>query len=786
MAWRLPDYEPMNLIGSGPTGSVVLSRDRTTGTVVAIKYLSKSVYQTPGFADLFRYEAARLVHIDNPHLGLIYEYVEGTDTAAVVMEFIDGVSLRAMLSGGALDPQPALYVFKGILLGLTDLHGKGIPHGDLRPENVMIDNNSMAKVVDVGIAANVNRKAPVPGDARYRAPEMWTGERPSPTADVYAATATLYECLTGKPPVGADGEPLGAGEAPTAEEILSIQPDTMPDSVRRLMTMGLAGQPDGRAPDAAAMLAELELAARAYGPGWEKAGKTKIDYRLAALRASRRAAAAEAPEAPVSRITWTRTLVAVSVVVLLLLAGVAYATGLFSGPNNASASTRNVVPVFTHTPVPTTGPTVPPLPSAGAADKVKPQQVVGLHVIGRSQSAVTLTWNPSRDNVRVIGYIINRNGVKVGTSYLNGFTDVGLRAGTTYNYTVVAFDAAGNRSVTSSIVIGMTLRQPDLSPPTVPSGLRSTGRSMTSVVLAWSPSHDNVGVAGYDVFRGNQRIASVVSPNYTDRGLTADSTYRYSVRAFDTSNNASASSRAITVTTLKAPDKTKPSVPTGLVATGTAWNTIALSWNRATDNVGVVGYDVYRNGSTKPLAEVLAPVTSYTDFPLTASTKYTYTVRAVDGAGNESKLSASASAVTQPQPTPPPPTSPPPTTPPADPVVTSVDISNVAVDSQTCEVTVTVVITTTGAMESLNLTYDIAGDSGSATVPVDSSDQVTVTLPDTPVIDGNGTATVSAGDKSNESDVTAPDSCLPQPPPPPPTTTGPTGEPTGEPSAPPS
>ncbi|HEY2792578.1 MAG TPA: serine/threonine-protein kinase, partial [Micromonosporaceae bacterium] len=395
----------MNLIGSGPTGSVVLSRDRTTGTVVAIKYLSKSVYQAPGFADLFRYEAARLVHIDNPHLGLIYEYVEGTDTAAVVMEFIDGVSLRAMLSGGALDPQPALYIFKGILLGLTDLHGKGIPHGDLRPENVMIDNNSMAKVVDVGIAANVTRKAPVPGDARYRAPEMWSGERPSPTADVYAATITLYECLTGKPPVGADGEPLGAGEPPTAEEILAIQPDTMPDSIRRLMTMGLAGQPDGRAPDAAAMLTELELAARAYGPGWEKAGKTKIDYRLAALRATRRAAAAEAPEAPVSRITWTRTLVAVSVVVLLLLAGVAYATGLFSGPNNASASTSNAAPVFTHTPVPTTGPTVPPAPGAGASDKTKPQQVVGLHVIGRSQSAVTLEWNPSRDNVRVIGYI---------------------------------------------------------------------------------------------------------------------------------------------------------------------------------------------------------------------------------------------------------------------------------------------------------------------------------------------------------------------------------------------
>ncbi|MFC4005893.1 glycosyl hydrolase family 18 protein [Nonomuraea purpurea] len=184
----------------------------------------------------------------------------------------------------------------------------------------------------------------------------------------------------------------------------------------------------------------------------------------------------------------------------------------------------------------------------------------------------------------------------------------------------------------------------DTSPPSVPGNLRSTGVTNTSVALAWNASTDNVGVTGYEVYRGSTLVTTVTGTTHTDTGLTAGTAYTYTVRARDAAGNRSANSNSVTATTTGGggTDTSPPSVPGNLRSTGVTNTSVALAWNASTDNVGVTGYEVYR-GST-----LLTTVTgtTHTDTGLTAGTAYTYTVRARDAAGNRSANSNSVTATT--------------------------------------------------------------------------------------------------------------------------------------------
>ena len=134
------------------------------------------------------------------------------------------------------------------------------------------------------------------------------------------------------------------------------------------------------------------------------------------------------------------------------------------------------------------------------------------------------------DNVKVAGYIVLRDGKRVGTSFTPGYTDSGLMPQSKHHYAVAAFDDAGNISPNSAAVSATTLTEPDVSPPTIPTNLHATGKSDISIVLAWTVAHDNVGVAGYEVYRDGKLIANVTQAGYTDTGLAAASTHTYTVR----------------------------------------------------------------------------------------------------------------------------------------------------------------------------------------------------------------------------------------------------------------
>ncbi|HEV3291756.1 MAG TPA: serine/threonine-protein kinase, partial [Streptosporangiaceae bacterium] len=204
----------------------------------------------------------------------LYEYVESPAGAAIVMELIDGVPVREILSRqGATTAEAALVVLQGSLLGLAAAHARGVVHRDYKPENVLIDGAGVSKLTDFGIAARAGDR-PVPaGTLAYAPPEQFTGAPASPAGDVYAATATFYECLTGRPPfTGATTEALLAQHRSGPVPL-----DAVPGPLRPLVTAGMAKNPGDRPADAAAFVASLRaVAADAYGPDWEQCGRSHL------------------------------------------------------------------------------------------------------------------------------------------------------------------------------------------------------------------------------------------------------------------------------------------------------------------------------------------------------------------------------------------------------------------------------------------------------------------------------------------------------------------------------
>ena len=188
----------------------------------------------------------------------------------------------------------------------------------------------------------------------------------------------------------------------------------------------------------------------------------------------------------------------------------------------------------------------------------------------------------------------------------------------------------------------------DTKPPTTPTGLSAKAASPGEIDLAWSPSRDNVGVTGYVIYRDGSKLTTVTgaTTSYRDTSnLAASTEYAYTVQAIDAAGNRSARSGEATARTTAAGDKEPPSVPTGLQAAAVSTSEIDLSWTASIDNVAVTEYVVYRNGIE--VARVSGDTTTYPDTGLTESTTYTYTVKALDRAGNISGTSDSATATTQ-------------------------------------------------------------------------------------------------------------------------------------------
>ena len=271
--WTVPGYTALRALGSGGFGDVMLARHDASGVEVAIKYLRHDLLADRGFAEMFRGEAEVLASMDDPHIVRLYEYVESPAGAAIVMELIEGVSLREILAHqGSTTAEAALVVLQGSLLGLASAHQRGVVHRDYKPENVLVSGNGDSKLTDFGLAARAGEH-PVPaGTLRYVAPEQIAGAPASPAGDVYSATATFYECLTGVPPFRGE-----SAELLRQHRSEPVPLDPLPGPLRPLVAAGMAKDPERRPADAAAFVTELGTAAAgAYGRDWADRGRSHL------------------------------------------------------------------------------------------------------------------------------------------------------------------------------------------------------------------------------------------------------------------------------------------------------------------------------------------------------------------------------------------------------------------------------------------------------------------------------------------------------------------------------
>jgi Protein kinase domain len=269
--WSLPGYTALRELGRGGFGRVVLARHDASGTLVAVKYLTA---QDERFRTEFRAEAQVLRGLESTYVVRLFAYVEEPQGAAIVMEAVDGVSLRTLLSErGALEPEAALAVLKGSLLGLGAAHDVGVVHRDYKPANVMVDGDGRSKLIDFGIALRSGAAGQIVGTPAYMAPEQWAGAPASPATDVYAATCVFFECVTGHKPYQGDTTESYRAQHTSGE----IPADQAPPAVQALIYRGLAKHPAGRPPGALEFAGELEVAAAAaYGPEWESKGWRRL------------------------------------------------------------------------------------------------------------------------------------------------------------------------------------------------------------------------------------------------------------------------------------------------------------------------------------------------------------------------------------------------------------------------------------------------------------------------------------------------------------------------------
>ena len=217
---RIDHYEIWKPINSGGTANVYLAVDLHNGLPVALKKLKNGMLENPIMRQKFIEEANRYLYLNHPNIVAIYDTGEdligdGPNQVSVpyiVMEFVDGVTLRHMLNNGPrILPERALEVIAGVLAALDYAHRHGIVHRDIKPANIMINTNGDSKVMDFGIAramsdaaTSVTATSAVMGTAQYLSPEQARGELVDARSDIYSSGCVLYELLTGVTPFNGD------------------------------------------------------------------------------------------------------------------------------------------------------------------------------------------------------------------------------------------------------------------------------------------------------------------------------------------------------------------------------------------------------------------------------------------------------------------------------------------------------------------------------------------------------------------------------------------------------
>ena len=190
-------------LGAGGMGTVFLAQDEALGRKVAIKMMQKSLGDDPALFETFRNEAQSAAKLNHPHVAQIYSFGQQKGCPYLEMELVAGNKLDSMISAGIkLDPAFVMRVGLEIAEGLKAAEGVGLFHGDIKPDNILFDENMHAKLVDFGIAslASQGKSNELWGTPYYIAPEKVQKKKNSARSDIYSLGATLYHAIAGEPP----------------------------------------------------------------------------------------------------------------------------------------------------------------------------------------------------------------------------------------------------------------------------------------------------------------------------------------------------------------------------------------------------------------------------------------------------------------------------------------------------------------------------------------------------------------------------------------------------------
>ncbi len=210
LAPHFPQLELEALIGRGAMGAVYRARQRSLGRSVALKVLAHGLCERAGFPERFEREARALATLQHPGIVAVHDAGVAGPFPYLVMEYVDGASLREVLRDGALDSSEVLALVTQLCAALEYAHSRGVVHRDIKPENVLLDREGRLKIADFGLAKlaaappdGLTRATQTMGTPPYMAPEQY--ERPMEVdhrADLYALGVMLYELLTGELPLG--------------------------------------------------------------------------------------------------------------------------------------------------------------------------------------------------------------------------------------------------------------------------------------------------------------------------------------------------------------------------------------------------------------------------------------------------------------------------------------------------------------------------------------------------------------------------------------------------------
>jgi beta-lactam-binding protein with PASTA domain/predicted Ser/Thr protein kinase len=270
-------YRVVRKLGSGGMADVYLAEDEELGRRVAIKILNERHANDEQFVERFRREAKNAAGLSHPNIVSIYDRGEAEGTYYIAMEYLDGRSLKELVTArGPLPIGDAIAFTREVLGALRFAHRKGVVHRDIKPHNVMADADGRLKVTDFGIAragaSQMTEAGSIIGTAQYLSPEQARGAAVDQRSDLYSVGIVLYELLTGIVPFN--------GETPVEIAMRHLSDTPQPPSIKRpeippdldmIVLRALAKNPDDRFQTAAEMDAELERVAQGAGVTTETA-----------------------------------------------------------------------------------------------------------------------------------------------------------------------------------------------------------------------------------------------------------------------------------------------------------------------------------------------------------------------------------------------------------------------------------------------------------------------------------------------------------------------------------